>query len=89
VTAIIDGSLATMTTTPDPVFGLHVPDSCPGVPDHVLQPRQAWPDADAYDATARRLATSIVENFAKFSASVSPGVATAGPTVGSGAENAT
>ena len=39
----------------DPVFGLAVPDGCPGVPDEVLQPRNTWADKAAYDTTAHRL----------------------------------
>jgi phosphoenolpyruvate carboxykinase (ATP) len=87
VTAIIDGSLAETATTPDPIFGLHVPNACQGVPDHVLQPRKSWPDSGAYDRTAKRLADAIVENFVKFEGSVSPGVAAARPTTGNAANN--
>jgi phosphoenolpyruvate carboxykinase (ATP) len=37
------------------VFGLAVPSRIPGVPNEVLHPRDAWEDADAYDATAAKL----------------------------------
>ena len=39
VTAILSGALEQIPTSPDPVFGLEVPASCPGVPADVLQPR--------------------------------------------------
>ena len=39
----------------DPIFGLSVPTSCPGVPGDVLQPRNTWADKSAYDATAKKL----------------------------------
>jgi phosphoenolpyruvate carboxykinase (ATP) len=39
VAAALDGSLSSVETVPDPVFGVGVPVSCPGVPPEVLQPR--------------------------------------------------
>lgn len=85
VTAIIDGSLVEATTAPDPIFGLQVPERCPGVPDDVLQPRKSWADPDAYDRTAQRLAGALVDNFRTFSDAVSPEIAAAGPVAGGAA----
>jgi phosphoenolpyruvate carboxykinase (ATP) len=79
VAAALDGSLAGMETVPDPVFGVGVPVSCPGVPPDVLQPRTTWSDPAAYDAKARDLAERFHANFAQFADSVSPDVAAAGP----------
>lgn len=53
--AAMTGGFADVPFTPDPVFGLSVPASCPGVPGEVLQPRNAWADKGAYDATAAKL----------------------------------
>jgi phosphoenolpyruvate carboxykinase (ATP) len=66
INAAISGALREAPTRRDPVFGLHVPEHCPGVPDDVLWPRDAWKDADAYDRQARRLAEMFRENFRKF-----------------------
>ena len=44
-------------------FGFAVPTSCPGVPEDVLIPRETWPDKDAYDATADKLASMFNTNF--------------------------
>ena len=41
--AALDGSLSEVATTPDPVFGLHVPVKCPGVPTEILQPARPGP----------------------------------------------
>jgi phosphoenolpyruvate carboxykinase (ATP) len=82
VAAALDGSLARVRTKADPIFGVHVPVSCPGVPDEVLWPRNTWADKDAYDATARNLARRFQENFSKFAASVTEEVRNAGPRVG-------
>lgn len=81
VAAALDGSLAKVPVVPDPFFGLGIPQSCPGVPGEVLQPRLTWTDPAAYDATATRLARSFEENFAPFAPTVSPEVRAAGPRV--------
>jgi len=82
VRAALEGELDDVSTTPDPIFGVHVPDHVPGVPDDVLKPRGTWRDADAYDAQARKLAGMFRENFEKFADGVSEGVGAAGPTDG-------
>jgi phosphoenolpyruvate carboxykinase (ATP) len=58
--------LTSVETVQDPIFGLHIPQSCPGVPDEVLTPRNTWADKDAYDATAKDLASRFEENFKKY-----------------------
>jgi phosphoenolpyruvate carboxykinase (ATP) len=80
VTAALNGSLKDVPTDPDPIFGVHVPVACPGVPPEVLMPRNTWADKNAYDAKARDLARRFVENFKQFSDGVDPKVAAAGPT---------
>src|SRR5213595_2074678 len=50
--SILDGRLTNVPTENDPIFGLHVVTSCPGVPSTILNPRQTWSDPAAYDATA-------------------------------------
>ena len=79
VHATVEGKLAEVPTTPDPIFGLAIPTACPGVPPDILDPRASWDDAHAYDAMARRLARAFARNFAKFADEVSPTVAAAGP----------
>ena len=81
VRAILDGSLAGVATSPDPIFGIHVPESCPGVPSEILQPRNTWADKDAYDAQARKLAGMFVDNFEKFQAEAPKEVCEAGPNI--------
>ncbi|MEL7643137.1 MAG: phosphoenolpyruvate carboxykinase (ATP), partial [bacterium] len=39
----------------DPIFGLHIPLSCPDVPDEILDPRSTWIDPAAYDNQAKKL----------------------------------
>ncbi|HST50562.1 MAG TPA: phosphoenolpyruvate carboxykinase [Pyrinomonadaceae bacterium] len=79
IRAILTGTLASVETRPDPVFGVGVPVSCPGVPAEVLQPRNTWKDASAYDEKARDLARRFNDNFGKYEAGVSADVRAAAP----------
>ncbi len=81
VSAALDGSLSTVETRPDPIFGFGVPISCPGVPDDVLWPRNTWADGAAYDEAARNLAQRFHDNFNKFAAEVTEEVRAAGPRI--------
>ncbi len=79
VAAALSGALDSVPTVTDPIFGVAVPTSCPGVPADVLTPRNTWPDPAAYDAQARKLAAMFNENFKAFAADVTPDVLAAGP----------
>jgi phosphoenolpyruvate carboxykinase (ATP) len=79
VRAVIEGRLDGVETRKDPIFGLNVPVEVPGVPTKILDPRETWPDKDAYDGTARKLAHLFRENFEKFEVDVSEQVKSAGP----------
>jgi phosphoenolpyruvate carboxykinase (ATP) len=77
VTAILNGSLRNVKYEAHPIFGLQMPTTAPGVPDEVLNPRNTWKDAAAYDAKAQQLAKLFRENDAKFQ--ISDKVRAAGP----------
>jgi len=81
VDALLSGTLNQVTYTVDPVFGFEVPQTCPAVPPEVLNPRNTWPDAQAYDEQARKLARMFVKNFEKYLEAVPPQVVKAGPMV--------
>ena len=66
VSAALDGSLENAKFEKDPVFGMDVPTTCPGVPDEVMIPKNTWKDKKAYEETAKKLAASFVENFKKY-----------------------
>jgi phosphoenolpyruvate carboxykinase (ATP) len=78
VSACLDGSLENVKTRRDTIFNLDVPTACPGVPDHLLDPRATWEDQAAYDAAAHKLADLFQKNIRKFS-HVAPDVLAAGP----------
>ena len=64
--AVLDGTLRDARYVRDPVFGLMMPQDVPGIPNEVLDPRQAWADKGAYDAAARDLVGRFETNFATF-----------------------
>ena len=57
VRAAIRGELDHVEYRLDPIFGLHVPKVCPGVPPDILDPRQTWRNGQAYDEQAHQLRT--------------------------------
>ena len=79
ITAALDGSLSEVATRIDEFYGLEVPLSCPGVPEHLLDPQSTWADKEAYSVQAKNLAGSFVENFAKFDEYIAREVVAAGP----------
>ena len=66
LTAALDGSLNDAQFRKDPNFGFEVPVSVPGVDDTLLDPRQTWADASAYDAQAQKLVGMFSDNFAQY-----------------------
>jgi phosphoenolpyruvate carboxykinase (ATP) len=78
VRALLSGKLDDVTTSADPVFGLHIPSAVPDVPAEVLTPRRTWKDAAAYDAQAAKLAEMFRKNFEKFG-NVDASIRDAGP----------
>lgn len=66
IAAALHGELAAAEYAQDPIMGLHMPQTCPGVPSDVLDPITTWPDADAYRSRAVQLAQAFVSNFEKY-----------------------
>jgi phosphoenolpyruvate carboxykinase (ATP) len=60
------------------VFGVAVPQACPGVAAALLNARGMWADKAAYDRAALDLAARFNKNFEKFSG-VSKEIAAAAP----------
>ena len=81
LSAALNGQLDTVQYQKHDIFNLDIPKTCPGVPDSVLDPRNTWPDKDAYDAQAKKLAAMFVENFKTFEKHVDASVKAAGPRV--------
>ena len=81
INAALDGTLDSVEYVQEPVFGLSMPKSVPGVPGEVLQPRMTWADPVAYDTQLAKLAKMFADNFKQYEKEVSPEVRAAGPRV--------
>ncbi|MBV1759215.1 MAG: phosphoenolpyruvate carboxykinase (ATP) [Dethiosulfatibacter sp.] len=80
VKAAINGDLMKVDYKTDPIFGFEVPESCPGIPIEILNPRNTWHNKEAYDETSRSLAEKFISNFKKFK-DIEPGIVKAGPII--------
>jgi phosphoenolpyruvate carboxykinase (ATP) len=81
IKAILKGDLSKIATNQDPIFGLHIPETCPGVPKEVLNPRNTWKNPADYDAQAQLLAGQFIDNFKEYQKDVSKEVLAAGPKI--------
>jgi len=79
--AALNGELAEVEYYQDTVFGFEVPKSCPGVPDSVLYPAEAWPGKDEYDNKYHQLAARFIDNFKMFAPDCPPEVRDSGPRI--------
>ncbi|MFZ1736570.1 phosphoenolpyruvate carboxykinase, partial [Sphingorhabdus sp.] len=75
--AALDGSLNNAEFRIDPNFGFEVPVAVDGVDSKILDPRSTWADGADYDATAKKLVSQFVDNFAQFVDHVDDGVKSA------------
>lgn len=66
IAAALNGVLEAGDFLTEPVFGLRIPVACPGVPQEILDPKNAWPDGAEYDLKARGLSIAFVHNFKQF-----------------------
>ena len=66
VTAALTRELDKSEFVEDPIFGVAVPTTCPNVPDELMIPINTWEDKEAYQAKAKELAKSFVENFKQY-----------------------
>ncbi len=78
VTAALTGEIEKSEFVTDPTFGVQVPTTIEGVPSELLIPENTWEDKEAYRASCKKLATSFVENFKKYT-KMSAEVVAAGP----------
>jgi phosphoenolpyruvate carboxykinase (ATP) len=81
IDAIHSGSLRTVSTVVDEVFGFEVPTRCHGVPTEILVPRRTWPETAAYDRAAEELADRFARNFENYRGAASSEIAQGGPVL--------
>jgi phosphoenolpyruvate carboxykinase (ATP) len=81
IDAIHSGELENIETQADPVFGIGIPTSCPGVPAEVLVPENTWEDKAAFKDMAAKLAGLFHKNFEKFADQASDALKSAAPKI--------
>ena len=79
ITAALNGEFDSVPMQKEKVFGLHVPESCPDVPNDLLHPRVTWVNKDKYDQKAHKLAVKFNKNFEKFEDGASEEMMAAAP----------
>ncbi len=84
--AALEGRLDNAPMRTDPNFGFAVPECVEGIDSTILNPRETWGDARAYDAMARKLVGMFVKNFARFEAKVGAEIKAASPAAQIAAE---
>ena len=66
IDAILDGSILKAETKTIPYFNLEVPTALPGVDSGILDPRDTYGDATAWETKAQDLASRFQKNFVKY-----------------------
>ena len=79
ITAALNGTFDDVEYRHDETFNVDVPQSCPGVPAEIMNPRDTWADKAAYDESAKKLAKMFADNFAKKYPNMPKEIAEAGP----------
>ncbi len=79
ITAALNGTLENAEYRHDEVFNVDVPQSCPEVPDKIMNPRDTWEDKAAYDESAKKLAKMFEDNFSKKYPNMPKHIVDAGP----------
>jgi phosphoenolpyruvate carboxykinase (ATP) len=81
ITAAMNGELNNVEYKAHPTFGVLVPQSVPGAPAEILNPRDTWADKEAYDKKANELAQLFVNNFSKYASQANEEILAAAPKV--------
>ena len=77
--AALDGKLDNIEFRKDKLFGFDIPLSCPGVPDDVFEPSNAWGNKGDYWKKYDALVSRYIENFKLFTEGTPDEVKRAGP----------
>ncbi len=77
--AALEGKLDDVKYRKDKLFGFEVPQSCPDVPEDVLDPSTSWGNKNEYWKRYDALAARYIENFKLYADGCTPEVLAAGP----------
>ncbi|RYY12949.1 MAG: phosphoenolpyruvate carboxykinase (ATP) [Chitinophagaceae bacterium] len=67
IRAALNGDLANVNYHVDEHFNFRIPETVPGVPGQILNPRLSWQNENSYDEAANHLAELFIRNFEKYS----------------------
>jgi phosphoenolpyruvate carboxykinase (ATP) len=81
ITAALNGELDLVDFQDHKVFGIAIPQTCPNVPNDILNPRNTWDDKNLYDSKAIELAEKFKTNFAKFASIANEEILSGGPII--------
>ena len=81
ISAALKGELNHVDYQNHPIFGLHMPKSCPEIPTEILNPKNTWSDKVAYDTKANQLAREFRTNFEPFNSDANDKILEAAPKV--------
>jgi len=81
ISAALNGELDNVKYTEHPIFNLQMPQTCPNVPDNLLDPRNTWANAEVYDERANDLAIAFIKNFEQYAPFCKPEIINAAPNV--------
>ncbi len=62
IRAVIQGEMDQAAMETEPIFGLSIPKSIPGIPEHYLLPWKSWPKPEQYRESAQKLLAAFKEN---------------------------
>ncbi|HMO16976.1 MAG TPA: phosphoenolpyruvate carboxykinase (ATP) [Oligoflexia bacterium] len=79
IDSIHSGALDKVSMKTEPVFGILVPVSCPGVPDEILWPESVWKNNEEFNTTREKLAGLFNSNFELYKDGCSLDIINAGP----------
>lgn len=82
IDAILNGDIQNAPTKKIPYFNFEVPTELPGVDPKILDPRDTYADASAWEEKAKDLAQRFVKNFAKYESNdAGKALVSAGPQI--------
>jgi len=80
INAILDGSISDSEFDITKTFALQVPKTLGDIDPNLLNPRNSWPDKEAFDTQRDKLAAMFIENFHRYDGNVGEfNYASAGP----------
>ena len=79
IKAALEGELNDVEYKKDSTFGFMIPQTCPDVPNALLNPRDTWRNEFEYDEQAADLAGRFIKNFKKYANQTPDAIKAAAP----------